>query len=68
MTYIPQWKPIPPELPYGDYRVLFDGGTEGVATLNQRGWVITQDSAFRSKESGVVAYKHLEKIGKWVKK
>lgn len=68
MTYTPQWKTIPPDHPHGDYRVLFDGGSEGIATLNQRGWVITSDSAFRSKDSGIVAYKPLEKTGKWVKK
>lgn len=68
MTYTPQWKPIPPEHPHGEYRVLFDGGTEGQAVLNMRGWIITQDSALRAPESGIVAYKPMEKTGKWVKK
>lgn len=67
MTYVPQWKPIPPELAPGEYRVLFDGGSEGQATLGMRGWVITVDSVFR-KDGAIVAYKNMEKTGKWVKK
>jgi len=53
-----QWKPVAPEMKFGKYKVLFDGGTEGVASLTPRGWIIVEDSIHRPKEANIVAWKH----------
>lgn len=57
MTTPQHWLPITPDLPLGDYEVMFEGGLTGRASKIKVGWIITQDSAHRPPEAGVVAYK-----------
>lgn len=64
MTTPQQWLPIPPDLKLGQYRVLFQGGTEGIAALTHNGWSLIEESAHRPKDAPIVAFKHLGKTAK----
>lgn len=52
-----QWIPIPSELNLGEYRVLFEGGGEGIAALTPRGWQMIEDTIARDPNANIVAYK-----------
>lgn len=57
MTSQDRYLPLAPDIPMGEYEVLFDGGTTGKARKTKTSWMITEDSAQRPVESGVVGYK-----------
>lgn len=60
-----EWIPLTGEdIKFDYYAVLFEGGTQGIASLTPRGWNLIEQSAFTPKDAEIVAYKHLSKMKK----